>query len=190
MALARGKHFIWINAALLSSNFKPGRELWWIRRVSIFKRQNANFTWMLATWERRELGEGAASERRRRAAPRAGWCTAPGRWKMELVTDSIMSLVLLKYMITWGGEMSVYFTTFHRSMASTQTLMKASRASARLEFSVLSFRGQLHVMGKSWSYAKKCMFSTSHLSTAILERRPTVQCWSAPCKHFPLGYKK
>ena len=47
-----------------------------------------------------------------------------------------------------------FLTTFHRSMASTQTLMKASRASARLEFSVLSFRGQLHVMGKSWSFAK------------------------------------
>ena len=54
--------------------------------------------------------------------------------------------------------MSVFFfTTFHRSMASTQTLMKASRASARLEFSVLSVRGQLHVMGKSCSYAKQKM---------------------------------
>ena len=108
MALARGKHFIWINAALLSSNFKPGRELWWIRRVSIIRRQNANFTWMLATWERREQAEGVAWERRRRAAPRAGWCTAPGRWKMELVTDSIMSLVLLKYMITQWEGMSVF----------------------------------------------------------------------------------
>ena len=27
MALARGKHFIWINAALRSSSFRPGREL-------------------------------------------------------------------------------------------------------------------------------------------------------------------
>ena len=53
-----------------------------------------------------------------------------------------------------GGN-ECFFTTFHRSMASTQTLMKASRASARLEFSVLSFRGQLHGMSKSWSYAKK-----------------------------------
>ena len=156
MALARGKHFIWINAALLSSNFKPGRELWWIRSVSIFKRQNANFTWMLATWERREQGEGAAWERRRRATPRAGWCTAPGRWKMELMANSMawFMVSLLRYMITQRRGMSVFFTTFHRSMASTQTLMKASRASARLEFSVLSFRGQLHVMGKSWSFAK------------------------------------
>ena len=53
-----------------------------------------------------------------------------------------------------GGN-ECFFTTFHRSIASTQTLMKASRASARLEFSVLSFRGQLHGMSKSWSYAKK-----------------------------------
>ena len=27
MALARGKHFIWISAALRSSNLRPGREL-------------------------------------------------------------------------------------------------------------------------------------------------------------------
>ena len=70
---------------------------------------------------------------------------AGGRWSIMIHGESVE----VHDYSEKGNE--CFFTTFHRSMASTQTLMKASRASARLEFSVLSLRGQLHVMGKSWS---------------------------------------
>ena len=47
-------------------------------------------------------------------------------------------------------------TNFHRSIASTHTLMKASRASARLEFNVLSWvlykKGGGKIVGAKWEY--------------------------------------
>ena len=62
--------------------------------------------------------------------------------------------------------------------------MKASRASARLEFNVLSwvlYRKKKVVgklLGAKWEY--KCIKNELNLSTAIFDKRPTVQCWSAP----------
>ena len=84
-----------------------------------------------------------------------------------------------------------FLTTFHRSMASTQTLMKASRASARLEFSVLSFRGQLHVMGKSWSYAKKKYACFQHLTCRqpFWREGQPYNVGQRPEQHFPSNLK-
>ena len=120
MALARGKHFIWISAALRSSNLRPGREL----SKTIDKACNAR-----DIPESRRLEGGENKERKKLEGGRGGQHTR------------LVDALNLKIFFEQNGSKksrNVLLTSFHRSIASTQTLMKASRASARLEFNVLS----------------------------------------------------